>query len=203
MEEMVVTAQIEGLDNDVRELETEVNAQIPKALNYVGSEMTANLQEHVRTDWYEPWGAPKVYKRRTDYGGGTPLGDASNMDIVVRDTELEFVYLPTGEHSQSHWDERDGDTLIQVIQTNSGWSFPVSEDKQGRMIMPRPFWDNFVDEQEGQVVDSFIQGMERDDIVKEARDRRIDLSDSKILHGAVFSAAPAKVESNGEDDLPW
>lgn len=203
MPDINVTSKIEGLDDDINTVEKEVEAQIPVALNYVGSEMVDNLQEHIRVDWYEAWGDPKEYQRRTDYGGGTPLGSALNMDITVRDEEMEFSYLPSGDHVETAWDEREGDMLIQVIQSDRGWSYPVDKDTEGRTIMPRPFWDNFVDDQEARVVDSFIAGMHRNDIVKEASDRHIDLSEYKRLGTSTISDKTPKHDTNGDDDLPY
>lgn len=202
MSDMIVKATIEGLQEDIDEITREINAQIPRALQQVGSEMRDNLQEHIRTDWYEAWGAPKKYKRRTDFGGGVPLGDEQNMEIYVKKNSLDFGYYPTGDHAEKFWDDRDGNALIEVIQENAGWSFTPDKDKKGRTIMPRPFWDNFVDEQESVVADNFIAAMNRKDIVKETQDQLIDMTDSKNLRVEPSEAYGSPIETD-DDDLPY
>ena len=200
-----VSTRIEGLEDDINNFTQELDKQIPHALQQVGSEMVYKLQEHIRTDWYEAWGAPKQYKRRTDYGGGISLGDEQNMDIQVKKNTLDFEYFPSGDHVRREWDERDGDTLIKVIQENKGWSFQPDLDKEGRALTPRPFWDNFVDEQEAVVVDNFIAAMPRTDIIKEPTDVLIDMSDSKVLSG-VYSSDDGDNNASwdfDDDDLPY
>ena len=157
---------IEGLDSIDRDYNREyttIASKIPSALQNVGSEMIAALQKHIREDVYDAWGQPVQYVRRGDDNSyGTPLYAEQNMDISVSGMSMRFSYEPTGEHAMID-DEYsvDGDALINVIQKNFGWRFRPRFDRQGRAIMPRPFWNNFVEEMEnGGIMDAFIRGMD-------------------------------------------
>lgn len=154
------------ISQDYEKAVGEIRSHFPKALRNVASEMTENLQKHIEQDWYLPWGEPKSYKRRTtarneDKDYGTPLGDKSNIHYPDPTDCLDFTYTPTGKHKVQKWSsEKDGDEIIRIIQMNSGWDYPPDEDENGRTIMPRPFWDNFVDEQaQHGIIDAFIAGM--------------------------------------------
>lgn len=160
--DLTVSVKIDqSLENDLQKEVGEIRAHFPKALKNVASEMTVNLQEHIQHDWYEPWGKPKQYKRRTDDSSlGTPLGSAENMHFEINGGALDFLYTPSGEHEKDKWSTTGGDDLIRIIQGNTGWKYPPGEDKQGRNIMKRPFWDNFVDDQVHHgIIDAFIAGM--------------------------------------------
>jgi hypothetical protein len=155
---------IDGFESAYEDLEKErdkIGDASGSGLHMVESEMYESLQRHIREDWYEPWGPPKVYLRRTDDPTlGPPLGDLEkNVNSDVNDLILTFNYSPSGEHENEEWDDREGDELIRVIQFNRGWSYPVKEDVHERRIMPRPFWNNFVEEQfNGLAFDSFSYG---------------------------------------------
>ena len=169
----VTITGVESFQQEVEKEFTHIETQIPKALELVGSEMIANLQKHIKEDWYEAWGKPKVYERRTDNPNlGTPLGSKDNMDYEVKDDSLYFVYIPSGEHQNSQWSTTSGDDLIRIIQKNHGWKYKPSTDSQNRRIMPRPFWDNFVDEQiHSGIINSFIKGMgEHNKVMSTGRD---------------------------------
>lgn len=156
-----VTVTDDGsLAKDINKKVGQVIKASEDGLKAVGSEFIHNLQTHIREDWYEPWGKPKQYQRRTDNNSlGTPLGSKENMSAPVRGLTLEFTYSPTGEHSNSKWHTKDGDAIINVIQKNSGWSFIPQKDTKGREIMPRPFWDNFVKEEKAwRAFDAFRNG---------------------------------------------
>ncbi len=132
-----------------------------ESLHDVGTQMIRNLQKHIREDWYLPWGKPKEYIRRTDMGVQGALGDPQNMDVRVSGLSLSFVYSPMGDmYSNSSGRRADGDRLIEIIQKNDGWTWRPNLDTKGRKIMPRPFWDKFVEEQENNgIIDAFISGM--------------------------------------------
>lgn len=125
------------------------------ALQDVGVQMIRNLQGHIYRDWYLQYD-PIEYERRTDKPYyGTPLGSEKNMDVSVDGLSLLFSYHPTGEHKVREWsNHRWGDELIRTIQTNKRWTWLPHCD-------PRPFWDNFVEEQENSgIIESFIFGMQ-------------------------------------------
>ncbi len=125
-----------------------IQKQIPYALETVGSEMIVDLQKHITQDWYVQY-KPKIYKRRTDAAYlGKSLANKDNMNVIVKNNNLEFSYNPTGEHKKEEWHKRDGEELISFIE---------SGDKN---IPPRPFWNNFVNEQiHSQIINSFFRGM--------------------------------------------
>lgn len=163
------------IDSDVTAEIKDISAKIPPALQYIGSEMTANLQKHIKEDWYTPW-RPDAYERRTDNPSlGTPLGSTENMHIAVagptHDQRLTFTYLPTGEHAEEKWHQRDGDELIKWIQHGAG------------DIPARPFWNNFVSEQEHAVITNLEHAMRPYKMLN--TDTRLDLSDSYV-EGQIF-----------------
>ena len=147
---------LETIDLDYLKETADIGRYSSSALQTVGAEMIENLQKHIQEDWYGAWKPPKVYERRTDDPSlGTPLGSKENMDASVSGMELDFTYEPNGEHKVAAWSgHRSGDGLINVIQTNSGWTWkPKGAGK-------RPFWNNFVDEEfNGQIMETFITAM--------------------------------------------
>lgn len=154
-----VTVTDDGsLAKDINKKVGQVIKASEDGLKAVGSEFIHNLQTHIREDWYEPWGEPRQYKRRTDGGGGIgePLGSEKNMSADVRGLTLDFTYTP-----ESNWIGYpiSGDALIDIIQTD-GWKTLIPTfDKKMRMIMPRPFWDNFVKEEKAwRAFDAFRNG---------------------------------------------
>lgn len=145
------TATYEGfetVEEDVEKHRQKIEKISSDALSFLGTEMTKTLQKHIREDWYEPWGPPKAYPRRTDNPSlGIPLGDNRNISAEQKGLSLIFTYKPSGDHAARKWYRKSGDALIEVIQENKGWSFQPKFDRNGHAIMPRPFWDRFVEEE--------------------------------------------------------
>lgn len=179
-------------------LEQEVEAHVPRikdaanmALHSCESVMSASLLEHIQNDWYNAWGEPLVYKRRTDYPQyGTPLGDPDNITTHVTGLSLSFLYEPNARHEAKNW-SRDltPDELIEVIQTNSGWKYEPTQDVRLRRIMPRPFWNNFVEEQRnGMLFASFEDGFNGRgyDLVREGGEKDIDFPASESMLAGGF-----------------
>lgn len=163
-----ITGKIKGLDKDLEKEYKAIEKQIPSALQYVGEEMKNSLREHLEKDWYD-WYQPKVYKRRTDNPSyGRPLSGDRNFAILSDRNELAFIYSPTGEHAIKKWDERDGNDLIEWLQSNH---------EMGESIIPaRPFWNNFVEEQEnGAILSNFIRGMYPKYVVVKDKTDKINL----------------------------
>lgn len=187
------------LEDDVSAQKKGIEAAANAGLRSVESQMYADLQRHIREDWYRPWGPPKMYERRTDNEAlGTPLGDPSNMDSSVSGLSLEFVYSPSGDHEYPAWsNSASGDKLISILQTNDGWRWKPSTDKKGREIMPRPFWNNFVREQfGGAAFDSFEYGFAGRgfDLIREGGEK-------DLLHSGGESEPEAGVSEVA--DLPY
>lgn len=168
----------ETLTNELNDLVGDIKNVCGYGLQFASSEMISSLQEHIQRDWYDPWGPPKDYERRTDHpGDGTPLGDERNMNVRVSDLSLSFIYAPTGKHTVRAWSKRSGDALINTIQTGSGWSWKPTKDRKKREIMPRPFWNNFVEEQRnGALFDAFEYGFSGRgfDLIREGKNRDMD-----------------------------
>ena len=144
----VTVSGLETIDEDFELESRKIEKAFPQALQYVGSEMIVSLQKHIFEDWYKQY-TPKVYERRTDnISLGTPLGAEANMDVQVNNNTLDFTYEPTGEHANETYHTRDGDTLIEFLQVGA----------EG--IPPRPFWNQFVEEQANSgIIDAFIKRM--------------------------------------------
>lgn len=160
-------------------------------LTAAGTEMAINLEEHIRQDWYEAWGEPLIYKRRTDFPQyGTPLGDPDNITATVSGMTLSFLFEPDGKHAAKNWSRNlSPDELINVIQTDSGWKYPPDRDKKGREIRPRPFWNNFVEEQRnGLLFAAFEEGFSGRgyDLVREGGTKDLDFPASEsMLDGGI------------------
>lgn len=185
--------KIEGLDKEYRDEITEINNAIPKALERLGSEMAISLKKHIQQDWHDVW-KPSKYHRRTDNPSlGTPLGDDKNITIYVdRFTKtMSFLYLPTGEHQEGRFHNgwylggdgarRDTDELITAIQKGELAGNPP----------PRPFWNNFVEEQQnGEMLSTFIRELKNllPYSISTGKGERIQLngtSESMLPYGAV------------------
>lgn len=169
--DLKVSVEVEqSLDDDFQREVGDIRAHFPNALHFIASEMKANLQEHLQSDWYSAY-KPKKYQRRTDNTSlGTPLGDETkNMsDEYPTKDSLEFRYYPTGEHARTLWHQRDGDNLIKWIQTDHN------------NIPARLFWDNFVDEQKQHgIIDAFVTGMKPFVVIPEGEDIALD-GDEKL-----------------------
>lgn len=143
----VTVKEIEPIDKDFKEITIQIESKIPDALAYVSSEMLDDLQLHLQNDWYNAY-KPQVYERRTDDSSlGTSIMDESNVHISVTGRKLEFIYSPTGIHSNPYWSQRNGDSLIEFIQ-NGIWDKEHPTVRRYNEVVPaRPFWNNFVEEQ--------------------------------------------------------
>ena len=185
-----------GLESIRAEYEIHKSAilsNIPLALGVVGSEMTVGLQRHVMEDWYYVY-KPYVYKRRTDDPSlGTPLGDGANISSEVSGHSLTFTYTPTGEHQNGAWSDRHGDELIEWIQEG------------GTGIPPRPFWNNFLEEQRnGEIMNAFILGMgEKYPVIAEGGDRDLYFDPGESELSANEGQFHVDFETDTEDDLPF
>lgn len=136
----------------------EMKKPIQRGLQTAATTFAPVLRQHIADDWYDAWGPPRKYLRRTDYPEYGESLYAQVEEATVRDGSVEFVYLPNGQHRLSG-ESASGDELIRIIQNNSEWEYKPTYDRQGREIMPRPFWNNFVEEmKDGILMDAFEYG---------------------------------------------
>ena len=160
--ETKISAQIIGLKEDLNKEYRSIKNQTNYALTEVGVELQSDLISAIKRDWYSKY-TPAIYKRRTDNQSlGTPLGDESNFaetHTSKSDQTLYFAYNPTGEHRNTKWNDRSGDSLIEWIQREH--EYKDEESGEPYLVIPaRPFWNNFIDEQiDGGIMDKFIRAM--------------------------------------------
>ena len=151
-----------------------IRGNIPFVLNMVGSELIKDLQSHIEKDVYDAYD-PRAYPRRKDNPKfGTSLVDKKNFYAMAKGEYLEFNYYPDGTHrgtrkdtlgyadSESRTDGDipikpnpvHGDVLINRIQTGKGYDWNADNPDDGPP--PRPFWNNFVEEEfNGKLVQHF------------------------------------------------
>lgn len=168
-----ISAKFDGLDEELEKEIAKIESYIPMALEGVGSEMIWDLQEHIQQDWYEPW-KPKEYRRRTvNPSLGTPLGSDKNINVSVKGKSLDFDYSPTGKHVVKAWHTRDGDVLIESIQTGELWGNPP----------PRPFWNNFVEEQKNEkIMQNFVNYFPKEyKVIAEGGEKDVDFDSGESL----------------------
>lgn len=170
---LTVDIEIKGLDKDLNNEVDKINEQIPKALEYVGSEMQTSLIKHLDEDFYNKY-SPVAYRRRYDKG----LRNIENIDVNVKEKNLIFSYMPKGEpqgtlKNSLNWNDNLEEWLKSVHKTADTpffsrvhndddlivWAQKKHEIGQYQ-ISARPFWNNFVEEQKnGAIMSSFVVGM--------------------------------------------
>ncbi len=129
---------------------------------------------------------------------------SDNIHPDVKGLSLNFLYTPNAKHTAKNWSSgMSSDDLIEIIQTNEGWRYEPSKDKNGREIMPRPFWNNFVEEQRnGALMYSFAKGFIGSgfDLVLEGGILDLDFPASEsMLEGGIDDGANG--QSGFTDDL--
>ena len=149
---MKITSKIIGVEQDLQKEQKKIAHEVDRALVEVGVELKNDLQFFLKEVWYKGYD-PVQYERRTDDNSlGTPLGDESNFDYWAVRQKLTFSYEPTGKHKEKEWSEREGDKLIEWIQS--------SHEIEDSYIPARPFWNDFLDAQmEGGLIEKFIKAM--------------------------------------------
>ncbi len=146
----------DSIKKEYKAFNTKVYKGVQAGLTAVGSELTKQLQKHIQTEVYDAY-TPQSYMRRIDYGGGTPIISAKNMDLQLNKMSLTFTYEPSGRNTRyPNSDYVDGDALINAIE-NSNYTWNGTGH-----IPERHFWNNFVDDMvgaNGQAERIFIKGM--------------------------------------------
>lgn len=170
---LTVEVEIKGLYKDINDETAKIKKQIPKALEYVGSEMQKDLIKHLEEDFYDKY-SPVAYKRRYDKG----LKNKENINVDVKGTNLIFSYTPKGEPQGTlkdslNWNENLEEWLKLFHKTaDTPFFSPAHNDDDlivwaqrkheigGYKIPARPFWNNFIEEQKnGKIISNFIVGM--------------------------------------------
>lgn len=161
----VKMTQVGSVETELKAECGEIGKKIPFALQEVGERMRGSLMEHIARDWYQQW-KPSKYERRTDNPQyGTPIGDPLNMDLYISQNTLVFDYQPSRQHALYSPLSRSSDDLIQSIQDGT----------VAKNAPRRPFWDNFVREQENETIMSTLKrAMQPYEIIDSGE--RIDLS---------------------------
>ena len=141
MEVKVSIQNLDSIGTSMSQAISEIQKELPSLLQMIGTEMKYALQRHIQEDWYVPY-TPSVYLRRTDNPElGTPLGSEENMSFEVEGNRLTFTYNPQNGHRYPRWDNgASGAFLVDILQEGSGGGWDGT-------IPPRPFWDNFEQEQ--------------------------------------------------------
>lgn len=146
----------DSIHKEYKAFNTKVYKGVQAGLTAVGSELTKQLQKHIQTDVYDAY-TPQSYMRRIDYGGGTPIISAKNMDLQLNKMSLTFSYEPSGRNTRYPNSKFvDGDALINAIE-NSDYTWKGTEH-----IPERHFWNHFVDDmvgESGQAERIFVKGM--------------------------------------------
>lgn len=142
----------ETITEDFEKIKSKLNVDINDSLNRMSIYLITQLQNHINTDVYKKY-YPHEYKRRSENSLlGRSLLSEEYMDLQVNGTRLSFTYLPSGEHQNSKWNLKDGNDLINVLQTAIGYRWESEYDK----IPPRPFWNLFIEDVERNFESRFI-----------------------------------------------
>ena len=195
-------------------------------LEYMGGEMISDLQKHINDDVYKPY-QPKSYPRRKDHTiFGIPLDDIKNFTTKVDNNLnyaiLEMQYNPDGFHSgkmrdtldydaEAHEDDAKyanrpikphpvhGDALIRRLQTGEGYDWKCSPG-------PRPFWDNFVNEENnGKIISRFNTYIENHNMTNGKYDYTYKKATRRDLSFGAYDAVSYEnmSEVTDYDDLPF
>lgn len=171
--ELKITAEVKGIAETIEEQSKAIKKQIPKALQYVGAEMKVNLQKHIYEDWYLQY-TPSVYKRRTDNPNlGIPIGSDKNISINVNEKQIEFDFSPDLYNKEFSPLNYSSDRMITWIQQ--------THEIFGVLIPPRPFWNNFLNEENnGATIAAFIKGMKPLDVTEDESDKDLEICGYKM-----------------------
>lgn len=146
-----------------------IKKNVDVVLSIMGGELVHDLQKHIEKDFYDEY-QPKSYPRRKNHTiFGPPLDDTKNFDTVVKNNVLTFDYHPLGFHTgkirdtlnfdpdmypESMWDKPikpkpvHGDDLINRLEKGEGdWRKPRGATWTDSKFPKRPFWSNFVSEE--------------------------------------------------------
>ncbi len=190
----------DSISKEYKTFNTKVYTSTQAGLMAVGSELTKQLQQHIQKDVYDAY-EPTSYRRRVDYGGGTPIISAENMDLKLAPFSLTFTYEPSGRNANYPTSKYvDGEKLINDIE-NSDYTWDGTED-----IPKRPFWNAFVEEMvgaNGQAETILVKAMNQaqpDLQVKTDGRIRADGNDTVFEQQLSFNDIQS---SSNDEDLPF
>ena len=145
----VTVERLDSLDEDLKSLTEKIDTAVTAGLNTVLGDFKDSLASHVQEDAYKKY-KPKKYKRTG------AMGDEKNMTGKVSGNVLDFLYEFDTESDGNYYEESDD--VIRVVQSGKNYLWGVA-------IKPRPFWDNFINEQliGGQAEMSLVRGMNAKD----------------------------------------
>lgn len=187
---MTITVKgTDTIDKELQDVVREMEKPIRRGLETAAVTFAPTLRQHIADDWYDAWGPPKRYLRRTDYPEYGPGLYEQVKEAVVKGDSVEFEYLPSARHSleidpETGFVPEGGDDLINIIQYNRGWLNKPNRDRQGRSIMPRPFWNNFVEEMKsGILMDAFEYGFTSGGwtMIREGGDRDMEWANGESM----------------------
>lgn len=132
------------LEDDLADQMKGLTGALAVALDGVITITKDRIKSHVKKDVYDKWN-PTEYERRREHGGiidveGATRVTGPQIGMIGKTPAVAFSlnYKPDGESYQ--WERpRDGDYLIQRIETGEGYEW-------GTHPGARPFWQNFVNE---------------------------------------------------------
>lgn len=139
----------DSLDEDLKSLTEKIDTAVTAGLHTVLGDFKDALASHVQEDAYKQY-KPRKYKRTG------AMGNKDNMTGNVSGNVLDFLYEFETESDGNYYE--DSDDVIRVVQSGKNYLWGVKID-------PRPFWDNFINEQliGGQAEVSFVRGMNAKD----------------------------------------
>lgn len=159
-----MTAELRGMDDDMKSLEKDFAAALNSAMQVeLTAEMEKSLETHVQEDVYDKY-EPSVYIRRYEDGGIIDMG--LNQHFTYGDGTIEMTYDPSGSIDHlppgRYPEPIHGDMLISRIERKHP---PYNWGGTQYYIPPRPFFSNFVDEMiEGnRAEEAIIRGIQRAD----------------------------------------
>lgn len=191
----------DSIGKEYKAFNTKVYNGVQAGLTAVGSELTKQLQKHIQTDVYDAY-APQSYMRRINYGGGTPIISAKNMDLQLNKISLTFSYEPSGRNTRyPNSDYVDGDKLINAIE-NSDYTWKGTEH-----IAERHFWNNFVDDMvgaSGQAERIFVKGVNTVQPDLQARtDGNMYTDGNETIFPQQLSFSDTLTDWDEDDELPF
>ena len=189
-------------------------------LNVIGGELVHDLQKHINDDFYKQY-QPKSYPRRKDHPiFGTALDSEKNFDTNVKNGVLEFYYTPLGFHTGKLRDTLDFD---EDRYSPSEWNRPIKPkpihgdklinrlekgefyDWAPHHFPERPFWTNFVNEENnGKLISHFNTAVRNTDMTDGAFTYRYSGATYRDLSfGGADIMSDSAEWSADFDDLPF
>ena len=187
-----------SIDKDYKAFNAKVYHALQAGLTAVGSELTKQLQRHVKADVYEAY-TPKAYERRMTAGG---LIDSRYMRTSQKSMSVELSYVPIGYNHLYPGAYKNGDDLIDAIE-NSNYTWEGTEG-----IPERHFWNDYVEEAVGKhgwsekLLVSAMNRAERDLNVKADGNIRKDGNDTLIARRLSIDDLIGGSDDN-DGDLPY